>query len=111
MKGEVLTFCVILIVGEAVSVGPFYLINRSFNQGQKGVSIQSIIKGNVERLFLFLLLVNSLPQSFIVFGALKIATRLKDQSDKISNDYFLIGNLVSLILSIAYYLIYKQGIN
>ena len=101
-------FVLILLVGEILSIGIFYLINRTFNQGKNGISLKSVLKGVVERLFLFLSLIHSLPQSFIVFGALKIATRLKDQNDKISNDYFLMGNLASLILSISYYLTYNM---
>jgi len=102
---------VVLVTGELVSISFFWLFEKSFNQGRNNVNWRSVIKGNLERLFLFLPLVNGLPQSFIVFGAIKIGTRLKGKEDKVSNDYFLVGNLMSLILSVSYYLIYDMMTN
>lgn len=107
----VFSFLVVLIVGELLSILLFRLFDKYFNHGKNKISIRSVIKGNLERLFLFMSLVNGLPQSFIVFGAIKIGTRLKDKEDAISNDYFLVGNLMSLILSISYYLIYELIVN
>lgn len=43
------------------------------------------------------------PQRLAFFGSIKITTRLKDD-DKISNDYFLVGNIASVLMVIAYYL-------
>ena len=60
----------------------------------------------MERAFLFICLVNALPQALILFGALKIGTRLKNsQENPISNDYFLTGNLTSALFAVIYYLL------
>lgn len=41
------------------------------------------------------------PQVIIAFGALKIGTRFQ-RSSSVSNDYFLIGNFISLLTAILY---------
>ncbi|MEX2602461.1 MAG: hypothetical protein WD355_12475 [Balneolaceae bacterium] len=61
----------------------------------------SIVKGVLERLFLITGLVIGFPQVIIAFGALKIGTRFQKNS-KISNDYFLIGNFLSLLAALLY---------
>ena len=112
---EVIPFLFIYISGESISILIFIGISRLFHKRnsktgdlkKNEVSGVSICKGSLERLFLFVSLVQDIPQSFIVFGALKIATRIKDDS-KITNDYFLVGNLISLLIAIGYFLIYKQ---
>jgi hypothetical protein len=69
----------------------------------------SVIKGVLERLFLFLCLVHNLPQALIAFVAIKIGTRfLPENGDKISHDYFLIGNITSLLIAVLYYSIWKS---
>jgi hypothetical protein len=69
---------------------------------------RSVIKGILERLFLFIALINQLPQALIAFGALKIATRfINDEENKISLDYFFIGNITSLLLSLIYFILWK----
>jgi hypothetical protein len=70
---------------------------------------RAVYKGVLERLFIFLALVKGIPQSIIAFGAIKIATRFveAEEENKISNDYFFIGNITSLLISIVYYSIWK----
>jgi len=46
----------------------------------------------------------------IVFEALKIGTRLKSPDDKIQNDYFLVGNLSSIFISVIYVYIFEKTI-
>lgn len=70
----------------------------------------SIFKGILERLTIFFCLVISLPQVLIVFGALKIGTRL-DKTKEITNDYFLIGNFISILISAIYYYLHKLFLN
>lgn len=60
-----------------------------------------MMSGVLERLFLYVGLTQGFGQSLILFGALKIGTRLKNEEDKISNDYFLAGNFISVILVIC----------
>ena len=46
-------------------------------------------------------MISGIESVMALFGAVKIATRFKeDQDSKISNDYFLIGNLTSVTIVI-----------
>ncbi|MEO9870917.1 hypothetical protein [Ekhidna sp.] len=90
----------IYVVGEIVTLAVFFLVTKMFG---KGLTLSSVLRGALERGFLYIILLVDLPQGMAFFGALKIATRLKDD-DKISNDYFLVGNLVSVLIVIGYYL-------
>jgi hypothetical protein len=66
------------------------------------------VKGIVERLMMLTGLLAGFPHVLIAFSALKIGTRLRpDSDDAISNTYFLIGNIVSMLLTIVYALIIK----
>ena len=59
----------------------------------------AVVKGVLERLVLYVGLLCGFPTVLIVFGALKVATRLHDESKTpISNDYFLLGNLSSILI-------------
>ena len=83
------------------SIPPHFLVDhKNFNRNW---SLSAVLRGVLERGFLFIILVIDLPQALAFFGALKIATRLKDD-DKISNEYFLVGNLISVLIVIGYYL-------
>lgn len=64
---------------------------------------REIIKGVLERLFIIIGVLIGYPQVIIAFGALKIGTRFQKNS-KISNDYFLIGNFISLFVSLLFVL-------
>jgi hypothetical protein len=72
------------------------------------MDIRSVLKGLVERLFITVSLFNGYPHALILFGTLKLATRLKtvDGSDKeqekLFNDFYLIGNFVSIIAAMFY---------
>ena len=90
----------IYVVGELGALLIFFLITKMF---KRNLTLSSVLRGALERAFLFIILLADLPQGLAFFGALKIATRLKDD-DKISNDYFLTGNLVSVLIVIGYYL-------
>lgn len=70
------------------------------------MSFSGAIRGTFERLFLFFAMVNDIFHALTLFGALKIATHIKDD-DRVSNDYFLIGNLISVSAAIGYFLIYN----
>lgn len=101
---DVLINVVIFVGGEFLSVSIFYLITRLFG---RSLTLSSVLRGILERGFLYISLLINLPQAMAFFGALKIATRLKDD-DKISNDYFLVGNLISVLIVIAYYITSQQ---
>lgn len=71
---------------------------RTFLLKMKVISV-GMLKGALERACLFFSLYLNFPQMLIAFGALKVGTRLgKDKDSKVSNDYYLIGNLISIFL-------------
>jgi hypothetical protein len=95
---------ILIVAGcEAVAALIFYLLARWNSNGQKKgtISLRSLLKGWVERAFLVFALVSGYPQALTLFAALKIATRIKDDQP-ISNDFYLLGNLVSVSLAILY---------
>lgn len=106
---EILIFMTVFICGEAISFFIFKTLNYFFYNKKWEFKInRSVIKGDIERLFLFLSLVYNFPHALIAFGAIKIGTRIKPD-EKISNDYFFVGNIVSLLISIFYYAIWKMA--
>lgn len=90
----------IFMCGELAALLIFWLIVKIF---KRNWSLSGVLRGVLERAFLFIILLINLPQALAFFGALKIATRLKDD-DKVSNDYFLVGNLISVLIVIGYYM-------
>jgi len=61
----------------------------------------SVFKGVLERIFVITGLMLGYPHVIIAFGALKIGTRFQG-SNRISNDYFLIGNFISLLAALLF---------
>ncbi len=101
---EVGLFVSVLVAGELVTNLCFFILIRIMNRGS--MSFSGAIRGTFERLFLFFAMVNDIFHALTLFGALKIATHIKDD-DRVSNDYFLIGNLISVSAAIGYFLIYN----
>ena len=93
----------IIAACEAGATLIFYLLARwnASPENRKGLSFSNVLKGWVERAFLVYALVAGYPQALTLFAALKIATRIKDDAT-ISNDFYLLGNLVSVSLAILY---------
>ena len=68
-------------------------------------------KGILERLVIFVGLTSGHSTVLVMFGALKLGTRLHDEGDKnVSNNYFLIGNFLSALIAIAGAIIAKKWI-
>lgn len=67
---------------------------------------REVLKGVLERLLLIRGILSGYPQVIIAFGALKIGTRFQ-QNNKVSNDYFLIGNFISLLVAIVFVVLAK----
>jgi len=105
---HILACLLVFIGGELLSTALYYFITKGYS---KQVSLATLSRGWLERAFLFIVLLNDLPQALILFGALKIGTRLREGENKISNDYFLVGNLISVLLAIGYFLIVTKYIN
>lgn len=104
---NIFIFAAILIGGEIIAFFIFKLMDRFFGKRWQFKINRSVIKGTLERLFLFAALIYHIPQALIAFGALKIATRFIEEENKISLDYFFIGNITSLIIALSYYIIWQ----
>jgi len=105
---SLIAFLVIFISGEVVSFFIFKSMNfLLLNAWEFRINL-SVVKGIIERLFLFLALVYGLPHGLIAFGAIKIGTRIRPD-EKISNDYFFIGNMVSLTISVVYFALWRSA--
>ncbi len=105
-----LLICIAIITGtELLSIAIFITLVK-VSKSKKKVSPGSIFKGIFERSFIVFSLISGYPQALTLFAALKIATRIKDD-DRISNDYYLVGNLISVSLAIMYTLILKNLLN
>ena len=100
----------VLIIGEIVSFFIFKFIKNKLGPPQTSPTLKgSVFRGTFERLVLLIGLLNSYPQILIAFGALKIGTRLHNEKEnKISNDYFLVGNLASILIAMFYAIISKN---
>ncbi|RUA33088.1 MAG: hypothetical protein DSY77_10965 [Bacteroidetes bacterium] len=101
-----LSYIGLIILAELGSILFFWLLAK-YNKDK--ISFSSIMKGILERAFICFSLLVGYPHVLTLFAALKIATRIKDDS-KISNDYYFIGNLVSVSLAILYTLLIEQHI-
>lgn len=105
---ELIFFILVFLSGEFVAYFIFkslvYVLNREWSLKID----RAVIKGILERLFLFLALVYGLPQALIAFGALKIGARFIQDENKISNDYFYMGNIISLLIALIYYAVWVQ---
>jgi energy-converting hydrogenase Eha subunit B len=107
----VAAYIILLVTGEVIVHFVFYVISKSIGKPSRDrINFATILKGLLERTFVVLVLVLELPSALTVLGALKIATRIKDEESKVSNDFFLMGNLISIIFGIVYYLLYLEFI-
>lgn len=104
-------FCVIIVI-ELVAHGFFYFLSP---KTPRRLELVPVIKGLLERFVLTFGLSAGLPQVLIFFGAIKIGTRISDGTSEYSglslnkNDYYLIGNLISVGLSMFYYWLLYVG--
>ena len=98
------------VAGEIMGLVIFPIITRTLGpKGLKPFDSLSIFKGVLERLVLFIALLNNIPQILIAFSAMKIATRLhEDTENQISNAYFLVGNLLSILIAVIAVILTKH---
>ncbi len=109
MAEVIIRFILLVIVGELILHILFLLLSKLVGKTVKDkVSRTSIIKGVLERGFIVVSLYFNVSQALTLLGALKIATRIKDTEDKVSNDFFLIGNLTSVLVSILYFVLLQH---
>ena len=92
----------------------YYLITPVSMRKSTLIDYKSLLKGVLERIFLTVALINGYPHALTLFGTLKLATRLKRHSegDKIKeatyNDFYLMGNFISIIVAIFYVYLYRR---
>jgi len=107
---RIFVFAFIFVPGEISALFIFKTLNILLLKQKWELKINlSVIKGNLERLFLFLSLIYGVPHGLIAFGAIKIGTRIKPD-EKITNDYFFIGNMISLLISVCYFAVWRHFI-
>ena len=95
--------------GEIIAYTIFFILKKHFGlKNGSPVTRGATAKGILERLCLFTGLLHGFPQILIAFGALKLGTRLHEEKESsISNAYFLVGNLTSMFLAMAYAIIVR----
>ena len=110
-------FTCIFVIGEICALGIFSILRNSFdirpepdlfstNQSAPDkLPRVEILKGVLERLVVTFGLFISLTGILTVFAALKLANRLghEDEDSDRTKNYFLIGNLLTILLCLAYY--------
>lgn len=98
-----LVYSSVFVIGEILAILVFLILRRSVAGTAifKKPDIETC-KGILERLVLFTGLMGGYSTVLVMFGALKLGTRLHDENDKnLSNNYFLIGNLLSAFIAIV----------
>lgn len=111
------TYLIVFVGGELVALPVFALIRRwlapdreKSETNPKGAQAAKR-RGTLERLLLYTGLLAGYPQVLIMFGALKVATRLKDENgDPNMNRYFLTGNFASVLLVLLTVVVAKSDI-
>jgi len=106
-----LLFIIIFLLCEGIIAFVFAVIAQVFYK-KLGFDFKAILKGLLERVFLLIALVNGYSQALTLFSALKLATRLKHEEPTKSmdgfNDYYLLGNLLSVTVAIGYVYLYNH---
>ena len=92
----------LFILMEALLLAFFFWLNKKMLSAEEETTLQlkDVLKGILERLFLITGMMTGYPHVITAFAALKIGTRFSNS--KVSNDYFLIGNLVSILAALLY---------
>lgn len=106
----------VLVVGFAlceIIIAVSFSVTSQLLYKKLGFDFKSIIKGIIERLFLVISLFNGYHHGLTFFSAIKVATRLRhSESDPLMeakfNDYYLVGNLISVSFAIGYVLLLKH---
>jgi len=110
-----LEFVIIIFIEFFLAIA-FHFFSPKFLR-KKSIDYSSVAKGLLERTLLTVALLSGFPHVLTLFGALKLGTRLKrkDTEDSASdeakyNDYYLIGNFISVLVSILYYNLFQWNI-
>lgn len=103
-----ISFLLIYLASEVVAYFLFRRVRKHY-LGEYGSS-RPMWNGIIERVFLYLCLITEVYHGLTLFGALKIGTRIKTEENKVSNDYFLIGNMISVGLVLLTNYVYQNWI-
>ncbi len=102
---QYILFGIVFVFSEIALAFLFQIASEYFYK-KLGLDVKSIFKGIVERLFLIIALSNNHSQALTFFSAVKLATRLKHEESHGEhnrfNDYYLVGNLISVAVGIGY---------
>ena len=92
---------IVFVVQEVVGLIIFPILNYYLGpETGNAWDWRAILTGILERLVLLIALIHGYPQMLIAFGAMKLGTRLHTEEDsEITNTYFLVGNLLSMLLT------------
>ncbi|MFV8364489.1 hypothetical protein ACNQGO_14020 [Flavobacterium sp. ZT3P35] len=122
---KILVFVIIFIIGEflfnftwfaylrkyfekSVIAQEKEIKNENNNNDKKFLYLNiSTFKGIMERFIISVFLISNFPPILIVFGTLKLGTRISEHKE-IKNDYFLIGNLSSILVALIYFYAFKH---
>ena len=122
---KILAFIIIFILGEflfnftwfaylrnyfdkSVTAQEKEIKNENNNIDKKFLFLNiSTFKGVMERFIISIFLISNFPPILIVFGTLKLGTRFSEHKE-IKNDYFLIGNLSSILIAIFYLYVFRH---
>ncbi|MFV8354169.1 hypothetical protein [Flavobacterium sp. XS2P14] len=120
---KILVFVIIFIIGEFLFNFTWFAYLRKYfeksviaqekeikneNNNKKFLHLNiSTFKGVMERLIISVFLISNFPPILIVFGTLKLGTRISEHKE-IKNDYFLIGNLSSILVALIYFYAFKH---
>jgi hypothetical protein len=79
------------------------LIFSKEHERSQPLNYLDLLKGAVERFVVAFALFHGMEQILTLFGAMKLGTRLKStDEDKGVNNFYLIGNMVSVLVAISY---------
>lgn len=111
---NIVYFFLVVIGCEMLLAFFYYLITPDSIRVATTIDYKSLAKGFIERIFLTVALINDYPHALTLFGTLKLATRLKRDTDSdknkesMYNDFYLLGNFISIIASIFYVFLYGK---
>lgn len=103
----------VFTIGEIVALLLFLILRSAMTPDVVSFKKPDIetFKGILERFMLLSGLLGGYSTVLVMFGALKLGTRLHDENDKsVSNNYFLLGNFLSALIAIADAIIYGEFI-
>lgn len=101
---------IVTIIEFIVNLFIFPVLNRKYGPASSSKNATNQEKGIIERLILSIGLILNIHALLIVFGTLKIGTRFASGEDKVKDDYFLIGNLVSILIAVIIYFTWYTNI-